>query len=671
MSDDLDDVVSQGGGHNEADLKNIGQKWIERIRASEKREDRWIKDAEQAEAAYLCGSDDDILAELPDFNILHSNVETIVPSIFNSTPVPDIRPRHAEKDKLAAFVSEVYERAIATQIDDSRLNAEIEASAQDAFMAGRGVVRIKFDADVEDVPAQTQMVPVGIDDMGQPVMHPMEIAPATQKVTNERLLFEVVSWRDYREGPAKRWDAVPWVAFRHSLSQQELDQITDKGISAAYSESDARDDELDADVWEVWCRDLGKVYFVANDSCKVLSINDDPLGLAGFFPMAAPVQPITGTGKRVPVCPYRVYKTLAGELDTISKRIRAITKGLKLKGLVASEAADIENFATAEDNTLTIAANMEGIGAIGGLEKAIAWWPIDKAVAVLRELYVAREQVKQAIYEITGISDIIRGQSSAQETATAQQIKTQWGSLRIKKMQRLIERQVRDIFVISAEIIASKFSAETLQKMTGLQIPPEAQAMFEAPLDHYRIDVESDSTVRADMTRNRGEMSEFLRGTAEFFGTMGPLVQQNPAAAGPIAEMYAAFARQFSLGKQAEDAIDQMAQMAKKAAENPPPNPQAEAQKAELQMKQQELQLKSQEIQGKSGLAMAKLQADVKSAQLDVALKAADLQLKDRQLGLQGDALTLEERKAEVDAISRAVEMNMEQAQQRAVKIGN
>ena len=41
-----------------------------------------------------------------------------------------------------------------------------------------------------------------------------------------------------------------------------------------------------------------------------------------------------------------------------------------------------------------------------------------------REPYlVARQECKQVIYEVTGLSDIIRGASNAQETATAQTIK--------------------------------------------------------------------------------------------------------------------------------------------------------------------------------------------------------------------------------------------------------
>lgn len=136
--------------YTRADLEKLGQKWLERIRLSEKREDKWMKDAEKAESIYLAGQCDDDTAVEPEFNILHSNVETIVPSIYNSSGKPDIRPRHNNADPIAKVVADVLERSINAMVDDSRMDAEVEASAQDVFVTGRGVVRIKFDADVTE-----------------------------------------------------------------------------------------------------------------------------------------------------------------------------------------------------------------------------------------------------------------------------------------------------------------------------------------------------------------------------------------------------------------------------------------------------------------------------------------------------------------------------------------
>ena len=634
------------------DLERIGKQWMGRIAASETREKDWMEQAERAENIYLCNNED---GKAPQFNILFSNVETIVPSIYNSTPRPEIRARHGRsEDPVANAASTIMERAIAAQIDDSRLDVEIEAGAQDAYAAGRDIVRVKFDAEVMEQPAL-----IGMDEFGGEV----EI-PQPPIIKNEVILFENVSWRDYRQGPAKRWRDVPWVAYRHEVSEQERERLENPEFKEAYDDREDIDEDQDCTIWEIWDKENRQVLFVIAESGKVLDIAEDPLNLVGFFPQPAPVQPITPTGKLTPVCPYAAYETLASELDITTRRINAITKGLKVRGAIAADAESIAEIAQAGDNELVAVSNIEGLVAAGGLSKAVMWWPIDTAIAVLQQLYVQREQTKQAIYEVTGISDIVRGQSNTAETATAQKIKTQWGSLRIKKMQRAIERQVRDLFVISAEILSQHFSHETLQGMTGVEITEEVAALLSKPLDHYRINVESDSTVRADLTKSRGEMSEFLQGTAQFFSTMQPIVASAPQSAGPLAKMYAAFAQQFNLGKSAEEALDQFVEMAEEAAKKPQgPSPEQEAMQAEMKQKMTE-------FQGRMELEFGKLELQNKNLQLSAQEKGLNIKLKQEELGIKRDEAQLTEAQSEFDAISTVVEMDMEQEQERPVKVG-
>ena len=93
-------MIEQDPEYTREDLQKLGAKWMERIGAAKTREEDWIKDAEKAETAYLCGAGqkDVRLSDVPDFNILHSNVETIVPAIYNSTAIPEIRPRFDQGD---------------------------------------------------------------------------------------------------------------------------------------------------------------------------------------------------------------------------------------------------------------------------------------------------------------------------------------------------------------------------------------------------------------------------------------------------------------------------------------------------------------------------------------------------------------------------------------------
>lgn len=629
-------------------LLEKGNKWLERIRASEQREDDWRKDAEAAEKTYSCNPKARH-GKLYDFNILHSNVETIVPAIYNSTPVPDVRrrftlaigqapqppqpqqgqdgqptqvpPQAAQQfqqqmqewqarvasDTAAKDFCTMMERSIAVQIDDNRMDREIESVAQDSFLSGRGIIRLSFDATFVD---QSEADPdAGIEPESVP--------------TGEQIEFQAWSWRDFRMGKAKRWKDVPWIAFRHSMPREDLEDFRDEQLYSSQTlPTNSDDDEDDIQVWEIWDKRSKQVWFIDGNSGAVQRIEDDPLGLPGFFPTPEIVQPITLTGNMTPVCPFTVYKKLADELDLCTKRINAIMKGLKVRGIVLGAAEDIKRLAEAGDNELIPVADVEQLVQTAGLDKAIAWWPIEHAIAVLQQLYQQRGEVKAAIYEITGISDIVRGASNANETLGAQQIKTQWGSLRIQKMQRMIERLVRDIFCMMADIIVSKFSPATLQEMTGVPITQEIMQLMSGPVSSsYRVDVESDSTIKADMSRIKGEMSEFLQGTAQFFNTMAPVIGQTPQMAEPMAEIYASFARAFHLGKQAEDAIERMSQGAKDAANQQKPDPAQEANQKKLELEAKKLEL------------------DFQTAQKEFEIKQVELQIKMRELGLKEQQL--------------------------------
>ena len=600
-------------------MRNEGAKWIERITKAETREKAWRKDAAHAEKVYSCDTETHDEGSFYDFNILFSNVETIVPAIYNSTPSPDIRRRFNDKDEVAREFAEMLERAISIQIDDSKFDPEIEAAALDAFLSGRGIVRLRFES--EDT-----------EEGG---------------VANERVTYEAVSWRDYRQGKAKRWVDVPWVAYKLSLDRDELERITDAEMYASQfgddSEKpllDSSDDGDDIIIWEVWCKATGKVKWIRDSDGVILKMIDDPLGLAGFFPQCEPVQPIKLTGRMTPVCPFVIYKKLADELDQVTRRIRKVMDGVKVRGLQAGIANDdMTSLAEASDNEIVFATNLEQFAATAGLDKSITWWPVEQGIKVLAELYKQREVVKQSIYEITGISDIVRGASDSNETLGAQQIKTQWGSLRIQKMQRLMQRQVRDLFVMTAEVITTKFGYERLQQMTGTQLivqepqqPMDEQAMqayrmqaqkaqglvqmLEQPvMASWRVDIESDSTIKADMSRAKGEMSEFLNGTAQFFSAMAPLVQQSPQLGQTAAEIYGAFARNFQLGKQAETALDQMIEDARQAVQQAAqqeqqPSPEQQVELAKVEQAKIGIETEKTNLQ-KAGVDLQKAQAEL------------------------------------------------------------
>lgn len=606
--------------------KALASRWLERIDERMKTRDRrWGEDAERAEKAYSADESMDH-GDVMRFNIVFSNTETIVPAIFNSAPLPDIRERFKQGDTIARQAADGLERIVSTMTDDGAMSSEIESVARDAALAGRGILRVR-----------------------------LERGPW-------RVAYEAVSWRDYVEGEAARWDQVPWVAFKHKVSKDEVARLSDEAVVASQSTGNGKDDEKRNShiLWEVWDKQNRMVHFIRYDGAVLLSSQPDPLGLPGFFPVCQPIQPLTLTGKRDPVCPVKLYMGLAKEVDRLTQRIDAIVSGLKVKGAIGTGGGDIERLSEADDNEIITLANAEALMGLGNLDNAVMWWPVDKAITVLRELYVAREAAKQTVYEVTGISDIVRGASKTAETATAQQIKTQWGSLRIKRLQQMLERLIREAFIMTVDLASRHFDEQALSMSAGMRFEPQHMELIRSAEMHYRIDVESDSTVRGDLARAKGEMSEFLNGTANYFSVMQPLVAQEPALAGGVVSLYASFARQFNLGRQAEDSLDEIIELAMQAGQQPQSNPEAEAAQAEMQMKVQEAQMKAQqwaeEFAHKRETTAAELHFKRETTAADLQLKAAELKLKEAELEFQ--------------AAKGAAEIEIERDQERPAAIG-
>ena len=65
----------------------------------------------------------------------------------------------------------------------------------------------------------------------------------------------------------------------------------------------------------------------------------------------------------------------------------------------------------------------------------IVWMPIEEIAGTIAGLIEMRRQVIDDVYQIVGLSDIMRGSTEAEETLGAQQLKSQYGSIRIRDKQ--------------------------------------------------------------------------------------------------------------------------------------------------------------------------------------------------------------------------------------------
>jgi len=607
--------------------------WLTHIEKAKEDEKEWRDQAERAIEIYEAGdpgTNTQGSGGKSAFNIYHSNIETMVPAAYNSTPIPDIRRRFDEPDPVSQIVANVIDRALSYSVDQYEFDTTMRDVVRAALTAGRGIPRVRYKPQMRQV-----MSPDGT---------PVEV-PGYQEVT-----CEMVPWDRFIRGPGRTWDDIPWIAFEHDLTRDELDKLAGEDTSKTIPLADtdrkgSREDKAKPDagafkttkVYEVWDKRREMVLFIRDQQrTEPLRVEQDPLELPGFFPVPRSLQPIWRMSSLTPVCPYEVYRTLIEELDTVTKRITKLVKQLRAKGLYNSAMkADFVKLQNADDGIYEPVEDASQFAAGGGgLEKQIFNWPIETIAAVVERLYQHREAIKQTIYEVTGLADIVRGSSQASETATAQQIKAQYAGLRIQHFQREVGRVARDLFRMKAAIICKHFTTENLQIMTGIQITPEVEEILRSDaLRSYRIDIETDSTIRGDVGRKLEQMSQFIQGTASFAQAIGGIVQSAPPLLPMFTEVYASFARQFDLGKQAEDALDQMTQqvqqfMQMQQQQQQQPNPQvekakmdAEAKQAEMGMRrevhQMDMQAKQFEIQSKQQLAMIDLESKQRGAELD------------------------------------------------------
>src|SRR5262249_24005229 len=83
--------------------------WFDALSLAEAEEKDWRDEAERAIKAYR-GED---RPSSRSFNIFHSNIETLCPALYNSTPALDVRRRFADADPTAKTVADMLERALA------------------------------------------------------------------------------------------------------------------------------------------------------------------------------------------------------------------------------------------------------------------------------------------------------------------------------------------------------------------------------------------------------------------------------------------------------------------------------------------------------------------------------------------------------------------------------
>ncbi len=671
-STDASDVSITTAAEIETSERGVVRRWLAELGLADKEEEDWRTEGKDIFELYESKK-----SKANAFNILWSNTETLRPAVYNSTPEPDVRRRFRDADPTGKVTSTVLERSLSYQIDDYDFDGEIQDVVLDVLLPGRGVARIVYEPHFVAVAADGMTAASPAGSFQAPPEAPGEGEVAEQssyeKIAGQEARCEHVQWDDFRRGPGKRWPNVPWIAFRHEFTQEMMEEKFGEVIAndLTYSQGKGTDKLQDTqtkeifkvcEAWEIWDKDTRRVLFIAPTYDKSpLGTFEDPLKLRKFFPAPEPVRAIENSRTLIPVPLYRMYKEQAEELDRVSGRINKIVAALRIRGAYSAHIKEAAGILDAADNDMIAIENPSLIAEAGGLDKLIWIMPVEKLAVVLQYLYTARDQIKQAIYEITGIADVLRGSTNPNETLGAQKLKSQWGSLRITKLQRSVQRLVRDLMRLKGEVIAEQFTAEQLQAMSGIQLPDaqakqkaqlaaqqaqatqqpvpvQAQEVLKSPtwddvmrllrsdeMRQYKIDIETDSTVADSINQDMAGLSEVMDAIGRVIQGATPAIQSGMMPVEAVKEICLTISRRARLGSALEDALEKIQPPAPPQKEQAPPDNSLQVAQIQAQNKQAIAQLQEQ---SKVQIAQMQEQAETQRQQLMEQIKSGREQAK-------------------------------------------
>lgn len=629
------------------------QTWLDRITDYEREMEDWEGRADKILKRYRDDGRKD--GQTAKYNILWSNVQTLSAATFAKVPKPDVSRRYKDHDPVGRVAGQLLERSLDYEVQKySTYAATLRACVLDRFLGGRGTAWVRYEPHFRAVEQQQPQDGTQVtEDIDQP----------QEELDYECAPCDYVHWRDFGHVLARTWEEVPAVWRKVYLTrQQAVDRFGKVGqtipLDARPEDQKKKQSGNQADsessralVYEIWDKPTKQAIWLSKSLKQIVDQKADPLGLEDFWPCPKPLYSTLTNDSLIPVPDYALYQDQAATLDLLSDRIEGLIKALKVMGVYDAAAGDLQRLLIeGGNNTLIPVKNWTAFAEKNGLKGSIDLVDLVPIASALKESYMAMEQVKQQIYDITGISDIVRGQTEATETATAQQIKGQYASLRLRQFQDEVARFATEVLQIQSQIICNQFSPQSIATISAAEELPEADRQFIGPaiqlltekgpnpMRMFRIEVAADSLIHLDEQQEKQDRSEFLQSISGFMTSVAPLVQGQPEMLPLIGELLKFGVRAFKVGKSVESAFD----MALEGAANKPPSPTAEEMKA-LDEKKSEIdqgmeQLKGQHDELKNvGHELDRKKNDIEKAQINLEKKALELGFREEAFGLEQD----------------------------------
>ncbi|MBO9580321.1 MAG: hypothetical protein J7498_05470 [Sphingobium sp.] len=387
-------------------------------------------------------------------DLFWASYEVLKPAVYARPPQPVVEPLFKDTKRLPIVTAELLERCAVSTLKRTGIGDVMTEVRDDLIFTSRGIIWITYEADND----------------------------------GKRVCFEHLDRKDFLHEPVRKWQECGWVGRRAWMTRKEMRKRFFKTSGDAYQYANylkAKDRDGDladedrattkkAGVWEVWHKADGKVYWVTPGVDVLLDSGEPHLKLCEFFPCPRPAFATKRHRSMIPVPDWERYAVHFRKISDLTGRIYQLLNQVRMMGIIAGggDVADaVEDMLRAIDDDQTVIR----VNSIQPLNETLSWLPLKEMAEAIQGLIMARGQLIEDFYQLSGISDIMRGASEENETLGAQQLKTQFGSVRVREKSAELQRLAADGVKIACEIIAEKFDQETLLEMSQMDLPTKRE----------------------------------------------------------------------------------------------------------------------------------------------------------------------------------------------------
>jgi hypothetical protein len=598
-------------------------------------------------------------------NLFHSNIVTLQSMLYVDLPQVVVSRRFDDpNDDIGRVTALILERLLNNDIQENGKEYEctLKAVLQDRLLPGLGVARVRYEVETETDPNTGE-----------------------EFVVHEEAPIDYYHWRDVSWGWGRTFADLPWIGFRTWMKKDAIaerfgDEAADKVqlknesvvVDKQEEQSDTDDDSAwrKAEVWEIWDKESRKIIWISPGYDQVLDTSDDTLGLSGFYPCSPFLLANQTTSLYVPVSDFYLAQDLYNEVDVLQTRISIITEAVKVVGVYDKSSSDIQRmFKEGTDNDLIPVDNWALFAEKGGIAGQIDWVPIGEITEALLRLRELRDEAIGLLQQVTGMSDIMRGELGGQYEGVGQsQMKLKFGSVRVQAIQDELAKFASDLLQLKAEVIGRHFDPETIAKRANLDqtfdaemVPQAIQLLKEPDSARLRVKVKPESVGMADYAQLKQERTEYITAVASFFQSVGPIFQEEPGAKPFFLELLKWGLAGFKGSNSIESVMDKAIQVSNQAAiANGPDDGDKDAQKERAKSEGQ-MQLENLKHQHAMEQMQQKLQTDTQVRQMD---QQADIETKqaESQMSMQVTEMEMQATLAEIKAKAVA-DIQIENAQ--------